>query len=184
MITKHISIIIFLFSSTFLYCQNKVVENKIIYYDSFSPNKKIIENKIYYDVESLLPVYKTTTDSTHDPIRNIDYYWGKKIIRVSTDIEYIGGASALLRYQDSIYWSKQCFNDNEVNGSCLYTILFDKNLRIKDIRIIKRSAYDNSKYNYDKVIKDIVLSTEGNWKRINDTKSKWYFQLGRFYVRP
>jgi hypothetical protein len=168
-----------------LYSQNKAVEEKTIFYDSFSNKRKIIKNYIYYDVENLLPVYKTTIDSMHSPVRNTFYFFGKKIRKVSMDVEYIGGTDALLKYQDSTYWNKKNFSGEEVNGSCLYTILFDKNLKIKEVKIIKRSAYDNSKYNYDSVIKKIILSTQGNWKKTNDNiHEKWYFRLGRFSVRP
>ena len=35
----------------------------------------------------------------------------------------------------------------------LYTILFDRKLKIREIKIVKRAGYNNSKYNYDKLIK-------------------------------
>lgn len=70
---------------------------------------------------------------------------------VSTEISYIGGNESLRKYQDSLYWEN--YNGDEQNASCLYTILFDRKLKIREIKIVKRAGYNNSKYNYDKLIK-------------------------------
>ena len=57
-------------------------------------------------------------------------------------------------------------------------------LRQREIRIIKRDGYDNSKFDYDGLIKKILLSTEGKWQRDEKLPSEnWYFTMGRFMVR-
>ena len=61
---------------------------------------------------------------------------------------------------------------------------FDRKLKIKEIKIVERRGYNNSKYNYDKLIKRILLSTEGKWQKTNNAHSeKWYFRMGRFFIR-
>ena len=86
------------------------------------------------------------------------------------------------QYQDSLYWEN--YNGDEQNASCLYTILFDRKLKIREIKIVKRAGYNNSKYNYDKLIKKILLSTEGSWQKTNNALSEeWYFIFGRFLIR-
>ena len=101
---------------------------------------------------------------------------------MSTDVSYTGGNESLRKYQDSLYWAN--YNGDEINGSCLYTILFDEKLKIQEIRIVKRGGYNNSKFDYDGLIKKILLSTEGKWKKTKDTHSEnWYFTMGRFRVR-
>ena len=43
--------------------------------------------------------------------------------------------------------------EDELNALFYYTILCDKDLKIKEVKIIQREAYDNSKYDYDGLIK-------------------------------
>ena len=110
------------------------------------------------------------------------YYFRKRLREVSTEISYIGGNESLRKYQDSLYWEN--YNGDEQNASCLYTILFDRKLKIREIKIVKRAGYINSKYNYDKLIKKILLSTEGSWQKTNNALSEeWYFIFGRFLLR-
>jgi hypothetical protein len=60
----------------------------------------------------------------------------------------------------------------------------DHDLKLKEIKIIKRAGYDNIEYNYDDLIKRILFSTEGRWIKCNNKdSSNWYFYYGSFNVR-
>ena len=64
------------------------------------------------------------------------YYFRKRLREVSTEISYIGGNESLRKYQDSLYWEN--YNGDEQNASCLYTILFDRKLKIREIKISEK----------------------------------------------
>lgn len=180
MITKHLFIIIFLFSGMLLYGQNQIIE--IQYEEDVFDGRKMCNSTIYCDVENLSPVFKVVTDTfTVEPTKvNYYYYFKNSPKEVSfLKLDYEGGFQALTQYFDSVYYSKIDPNWNELNAVFHYTILFDKKLKIKEIKIIRRGGYNNRKYNYDKLIKSILLSTEGKWKKSNpNDKSKWYLDLG------
>ncbi|GAB6870438.1 hypothetical protein [Bacteroides rodentium] len=165
-----------------LYGQNKLVKETITYSSDKSAYTKEINKTIFFEVETNLPVFEWTLDTARSSESYTSYYFREQLREVSTDISYIGGYESLKNYQDSLYW--KYYKGDEQNASCLYTILFDKKLKIREIRIVKRAGYNNSKYNYDKLIKKILLSTEGNWQKTNNTSSEeWYFTFGRFFVR-
>jgi hypothetical protein len=55
-------------------------------------------------------------------------------------------------------------------------MLFDADLNIKEVRIHKRDATINKKYDYDALVKRILFSTAEKWEKINpQNKSKWYW---------
>ena len=136
-----------------LYGQNKLVEESIIYSSDISSYKKKIEKTIFFDTETNLPVFELILDTARSSKMYTSYYFRKRLREVSTEISYIGGNESLRKYQDSLYWEN--YNGDEQNASCLYTILFDRKLKIREIKIVKRAGYNNSKYNYDKLIKKI-----------------------------
>lgn len=159
-----------------LYGQNKLVEESIIYSSDISSYKKKIEKTIFFDTETNLPVFELILDTARSSKMYTSYYFRKRLREVSTEISYIGGNESLRKYQDSLYWEN--YNGDEQNASCLYTILFDRKLKIREIKIVKRAGYNNSKYNYDKLIKKILLSTEGSWQKTNNALSEeWYFRF-------
>lgn len=165
-----------------LYGQNKLVEESIIYSSDISSYKKKIEKTIFFDTETNLPVFELILDTARSSKMYTSCYFRKRLREVSTEISYIGGNESLRKYQDSLYWEN--YNGDEQNASCLYTILFDRKLKIREIKIVKRAGYNNSKYNYDKLIKKILLSTEGSWQKTNNALSEeWYFIFGRFLIR-
>ncbi|RHE94662.1 hypothetical protein DW712_02670 [Bacteroides intestinalis] len=169
-------------ASASLYGQSKIVNESVIYSSDTSPYKKEVQSSTFFEVETFLPVCKSILDTTKSSKHAVFYYIKKEFQKVSTDVSYVGGNESLREYQDSLYWAN--YNGDEVNGSCLYTILFDDKLKIREIRIIKRDGYDNSKFDYDGLIKKILLSTEGKWQRDEKLPSEnWYFTMGRFMVR-
>lgn len=182
MTIKFLFIFLLAMVSPLLYGQSKITNESIIYSSDTTPYKKEITSSTFFEVETFLPVFKSTLDTAKSSKLEIFYYFGKEFQKVSTDISYTDGNESLRKYQDSLYWAN--YNGDEVNGSCLYTILFDDKLKIWEIRIIKRGGYDNSKFDYDGLIKKILLSTEGKWQRDEKQPSEnWYFTMGRFMVR-
>ena len=143
-----------------LYGQNKLVEESIIYSSDISSYKKKIEKTIFFDTETNLPVFELILDTARSSKMYTSYYFRKRLRELSTEISYIGGNESLRKYQDSLYWEN--YNGDEQNASW----------------------YNNSKYNYDKLIKKILLSTEGSWQKTNNALSEeWYFIFGRFLIR-
>ena len=144
--------ILLMMASASLYGQSKIVNESVIYSSDTSPYKKEVQSSTFFEVETFLPVCKSILDTTKSSNHAVFYYTKKEF---------------------------QNYNGDEVNGSCLYTILFDDKLKIREIRIIKRDGYDNSKFDYDGLIKKILLSTEGKWQRDEKLPSEnWYFTMG------
>jgi len=150
---------ILLMQSLSLFCQN-------------NSNKEII----YYDLDSI-PVFGIYD---LDNANIINYYIQTK---VSPNIQFEGGYDSLSSFCDSLYFNREDYNYDELNARALYSILFDKNLKIKEVRIIKRFAYDNQKYNYDDLIRQILFSTEDKWVKKGQDNYNWYFYLGFFNLR-
>lgn len=136
------------------------------------------KSNIYYDVDSL-PALKI--DSCND--EEIVNYYTTTTKRVSKDIQFKGGYKSLSAFCDSLYYSNESYSHDELNARALYVILFNQHLRIKEVRILKRLAYDNSKRDYDDLIKKILFATEDHWIKANDSENDWYFYLGYFNLR-
>lgn len=142
-------------------------------------NRNDVNSKIYYNVEDSMPVFRVDTVSQSGRPK-IYYYFGKITEKVSSDIRFVGGYRALTNYFDSLYFNREDYNEDELNALFYYTILFNKKLEIKEIKIIQREGYDNLKYDYDSLIKKILFSTEGQWEKsvnVND-QQRWYLKVG------
>lgn len=145
---------------------------------------KVLQSKTYYNVEDGTVVCRVDTiPQVSRP--TVYYYWGKKCEKVSLDVQFVGGYQALTCYFDSLYFNREDYNGDELNALFYYTILFDTDLKIKEVKIIQREAYDNSKYNYDSLIKRILFSTEGKWEKNtkNRNTDKWYLKFGILKLR-
>jgi hypothetical protein len=125
-------------------------------------------------------------DNEDTPIARTECYYkteGKRV-PISSAIQYKLGKSKLQVYCDSIYYisrDKLQTHTSEIKyASVDYMIIFDSYLRIKDIRILKRENYDNSSFNYDALFKQILLSTQGKWKRTRPDEGVWYYYKGTF----
>lgn len=178
---KVVFFIVLLLFPPFLYGQNKVIVEKIVITGQESPYTEIVTNNIHFDVVTLQPVFKIVTDSITGIKKKTHYFYRYKgrEREVISNIFYEGGQSVFEEYKRMRFWEK--YTGTEMNASCLYVMLFDNNLKIKDIRIISRSGYNNSKFNFDKLIKEILKSSEGRWKVEQEAKkNEWYFVLGRF----
>ena len=181
--------------------QTKIVEKKEVYLSDTVPNfRKVRSTTTYYEVETLAPLCEYVTDSyevdsfihkdrqiidttlVYDKHHAVRYYLCGVPQVVSTDISYIGGWKKFQHYQDSLYWAY--YDGPEMNMTCWYTLLFDKNLKIKEVKIVRRNAYDNRRYDFDGLVKKILLSTDGCWQTTDDTvRTDYYFWFGMFRLR-
>ena len=184
MITKIAFICIaLLFTTSFSYGQNKAIVEKVIITGQEGGGTKIVTSDIYFDVETLRPVFKIVTDSISEIKKYTSYFfiYKGKVRKVIPNISFEGGLEAWKEYKIKCYWEK--YTGTEMNASCLYVMLFDNNLKIKDIRIISRSGYNNSIFNFDRLVKEILKSSEGKWNVVQKAKKdEWYFVLGRFKI--
>lgn len=110
------------------------------------------------------------------------YHFKGKTLEAEEAVFLTDNVEQLQSYLRRIYWAKYK-KDDEINASCIYSILLDKKLKIKDVQILHKSGYDNSKYDYDSLIKETLHATQGIWRKRNAFSSaKWYFVLGRFRI--
>ena len=150
-------------------------------FTSFSQDKvDSIRTTIMCDVEGLPVVRFDETKDTMYVKYSISSSWQD----VCNTFHYKGGYGSLTAYCDSMYYNREDYNYDELNALAMFTILFDENLKIKDVRILKRIAYNNNKYDYDSLVKRILWSTEGRWEKEGEnSQCKWYLYLGHFKLR-
>ena len=105
----------------------------------------------------------------------------KKRILVNPEIEYIEGRDSLNRYCRRKYYELISPTYNELNYVVLLSILFDKHLNIKEIRIIKPIFPYHREY-YENLFIQIAKSTQGKWKKTTENRD-WYihFIAERFF---
>ncbi len=137
-----------------------------------------INNKdmVYFDADSI-PVLGISDPKDAASVR---YFIQTK---VSFNVQFKGGYDSLSAFCDSMYHTRKDYDYEELNARAIYTILFDKDLKIEEIRIIRRIGFDNKKYNYDNLIKKILLSTKGKWIKTKEDNSEWSIYMNFFNVR-
>ena len=141
-------------------------------------NVKNIKSNIVYDIDNFPVLEFDSVDS-----KQIVYYYISTKEKVS-GLQYRGGYDAFLAYCDSLYYNREDYNYEELNAKAYFSILFDQEFKIKEVKILKKLAYDNLKYSYDDLVKRILFSTEGRWIKQNDEKDyEFYFVLGYFRLR-
>ena len=108
---------------------------------------KVSQGKAYYNVEDGTLVCKIDTISQVFGSK-VYYYFGKKREKVSLDVQFIGGYQALTNYFDSLYFNREDYNWDELNALFYYTILCDKDLKIKDLLELTdyQSMFEESGY--------------------------------------
>lgn len=121
---------------------------------------QISDNRTFYDVTNDSPVF----DLFYDGSEIKAYYYGIKDT-VDTNVNFNGGAEHLIQYFDSLYFASfEERNYVELNRTVLCSLLFDENLKIQEIRFL--NAYSSKDLvAYHKLIKDILLSSEGKWHK-------------------
>lgn len=104
-------------------------------------------------------------------------YDGERI-NVNCDIEFLGGWESLDAFCDSVYYNRKNYNHHELNAYVIYSILFDSNLHIQDIRIHKGIKDYYGDYDYNEMIKRILKQTERRWTLIKNKSKRWHLYIG------
>ncbi|MBE6288115.1 MAG: hypothetical protein E7099_08035 [Mediterranea massiliensis] len=177
-------VVISFFPITFIFAQNRIIEETTIISGQDTPYLRIRKEVTHFDVSNQRPIFKIITDSIVDGITNTNRYYRYmgKDYEVFPHVSFREGYDTLQEYFSQYFWEK--YSGNEINASCIYVILFNDKLKINDISIIIRSGYNNSHFDYDKLIKDFLYSTEGKWEITQESQhSKWYYVVGRVFIR-
>ncbi|GAK37019.1 hypothetical protein JCM15093_2233 [Bacteroides graminisolvens DSM 19988 = JCM 15093] len=59
-----------------------------------------------------------------------------------------------------------------------FIVLFDENLKIREVRILYRKGYNNERFFYDSIFVNALKNTTGMWHKTIENK-KWYTYLHR-----
>ncbi len=103
---------------------------------------------------------------------------GKEITTYLGGVEFNGGRDSLSNYLLKKYVNHPHFNNEEYNIIEHFILLLNKNLEIKEIRIVYRKGYDNKRFYYDSIFIDALKSTTGMWYKTVEDK-EWYVYLHR-----
>ena len=145
--------------------------------------KKLVESQVFYDKTNQLPVFRISKQGEKI---EVDYYTALDTINsISINVGFIGGVERLHKYCDSLYYANFSEeNYNEVNVRVPYSILLDNELRVREVHILQRLPLYNydEKYDYDSLIKKILLSTDGQWFK-KDKENNWYLYVGLFHLK-
>ncbi|WP_455586781.1 hypothetical protein [Bacteroides sp.] len=184
MIIRGVTMVIFsLFVGYFLTDKNNRQDKSFLVSISYLNNSS--KSDTIYDVNGLPVLGDINVDTINNRVETHYFCMVKDTIveKIAGGVKYIGGYDKLSSYCDSLYYSWKEGYD-ELNASAYFTILFDRKKRIKEVRILKRLAYNNLKYDYDNLIKRILYSTENKWvKGDYDKEYDCYFYSGRFSLR-
>lgn len=126
-----------------------------------------------------LPGIKLDTLKNHEIIRYT--YMGVEII-ASLDIESTMDNNQLDSFLDSVYYLNKK-NPIDINGLAYYCILFNEELNISEVRILKRYGFEKKDNETDSIIIKSIRSTEGFWKNKSENHCKWYIYISSFNVR-
>jgi hypothetical protein len=112
---------------------------------------------------------------------NRDIYYledGKRIIAYLRGVEFNGGRDSLSKYLLTKYVNHPSYNYMEYNIYEYFFILFNKNIEIKEVRIMYRKYNDNKRYYYDSIFVDALKNTSGMWHKTTEDK-EWYIYFHR-----
>ena len=91
-------------------------------------------------------------------------FYYKKDVRyfVTNRVHYKSGREALLQYLERAYYSSSEYDYQEYNTFLVYIMLFDAEMKIKDVRIIYRPS--NIDDRFDDFLKSALYKTKNKWK--------------------
>lgn len=140
--------------------------------------------RITYDVDSIPVLISRSRSISEQTLDSLYYVLPQgKTISVSKDINYWGGDSKLGAFIDHMYYQRFDYNHQEMNNIIRFCIIFDNNLKIRDIRFLKRfHGLNDILKNYLMVYK-ILSDTENQWVVEDKATHKWYVYIGshRFF---
>lgn len=97
---------------------------------------------------------------------------GEKIIATDNGVEFCEGRDSLSNYLSIKYVNHPNYNWIDYNMRIFFTILFDKDLTIKEVRVSNR--YDKHKYPFEDIFIQELKNTEGKWCKLKPGK-EWYY---------
>lgn len=103
---------------------------------------------------------------------------GEKIRANFGGVEFNGGRDSLSAYLLTKYINHPSYIYDEYNVYECFYILFDKNLNIKEVRIMDRKYAYNKRFYYDNIFIETLKNTTGMWSKIVDNK-EWYIYMHR-----
>lgn len=103
---------------------------------------------------------------------------GKRITACSGGVDFNGGRDSLSAYLGRKYINHPSYNYQEYNIYEYFIVLFDENLKIRDVRILYRKGYNNERFFYDSIFVNALKNTTGMWHKIIGGK-QWYTYLHR-----
>lgn len=145
-----------------------------------------VKDPVYYDITDHLPVFGLYEQGEKIMV---DYYYTAldPTSSIGINIDFIGGVEQLSNYCDSLYYASASeYEYRETNVRVPYSILFNKELKVQEVHILKRPLpyYNyNDRYDYNSLIKRILFSTDGKWFRKGEECSDWYFRIGHFHLK-
>lgn len=93
-------------------------------------------------------------------------------------VEFNGGRDSLSAYLISKYVNHPDYNYDEFNVNEYFFMLFDKDLNIKEIRIMHKKYAPKERPYYDSIFINALKSTAGMWHKTVENQ-KWYIYLHR-----
>jgi hypothetical protein len=103
---------------------------------------------------------------------------GERIISNFGGVEFKGGKDSLSAYLLTKYVNHPSYNYEEYGVYECFFILFDKNLDIKEVRIMYRKYAENKRFYYDSIFIEALKNTAGMWHKTVENK-EWYTYLHR-----
>lgn len=116
---------------------------------------------------------------------NLDVYYYNIKDTADVSVRFKGGNDCLVQYFDSCYYvhiDSDRMAYKEFNAHVAYSLLFDSNLHIKDVRMLDIYPHSYLLKPYHEWIKDILLSTERKWYKENN-KRKWSVYIFVIHIR-
>lgn len=132
-------------------------------------------SEIFYDAGGF-PISEMVynSDSTYHMIRYFTLS-GDTITNIEHCIGYQGDYESFTHRFDSLYYAQEDRPLAHVNQFVVVSLLFDENMKIREIRFLKKGEYEISWYNYNLLVENILLEMEDGW--INSNCSSSYYQI-------
>lgn len=93
-------------------------------------------------------------------------------------IEFNGGRDSLSAYLGEKYVNAPHYNHEDYNIIEYFILLLNKNLEVKEVRIVYRQYDNNKRFYYDSIFVDALKNTTGMWHKTVENQ-EWYAYLHR-----
>ena len=129
--------------------------------------------------QSVKDIYGHPVSYLLEDNRNIYYCEdGKKIKTYLGGVEFNGGRDSLSEYLLEKYVNHPSYDYHEYNIIEYFYLLLNKNLEVKEVRILYRKYDNNKRFYYDSIFIDALKNTTGMWHKTVENQ-EWYTYLHR-----